>query len=100
MFELGNLETEAHLRVGQIAYTSGVDLLVAVGNLAQNIARGALEAGMNPTQVHHFPTKAEALEYLQDRVDNQSTLLFKASRGMQLETLVDELFARGCLIRK
>jgi len=100
MFELGSLETEAHLRVGQIAYTSGVDLLVAVGNLAQNIARGALEAGMNPMQVHHFPNKAEALEYLQDRVDNQSTLLFKASRGMQLETLVDELFARGCLVRK
>jgi UDP-N-acetylmuramoyl-tripeptide--D-alanyl-D-alanine ligase len=83
--------------VGQIAYASGVDLLVTVGNLAQNITRGALEAGMNPEQVHHFPTKAEALEYLQNRIDNQWTLLFKASRGMQLETLVDELFANGYL---
>ena len=100
MFELGNLETEAHLKVGQIAYTSGVDLLVTVGNLAQNIARGALEAGMNPEQVHHFPAKAEAMEYLQNQVDNQCTLLFKASRGMQLETMVDELFAGGFLIRK
>ncbi|MDD2372929.1 MAG: UDP-N-acetylmuramoyl-tripeptide--D-alanyl-D-alanine ligase [Syntrophomonadaceae bacterium] len=100
MFELGSLETEAHLNVGQIAYTSGVDLLITVGKLAQNIAQGALEAGMNPMQVHHFPTKAEALEYLQTRVDNQWTLLFKASRGMELETLVDELFARGCLVRK
>ena len=45
MFELGSLETEAHLNVGQIAYSSGVDLLVAVGDLAQDIARGALEAG-------------------------------------------------------
>ncbi len=97
MFELGDLETEAHLKVGQIAYASGVDLLVTVGNLAQNIARGALEAGMNPEQVHHFPTKEEALEYLHNRIDNQWTLLFKASRGMQLETLVDELFANGYL---
>jgi len=97
MFELGNLETEAHLKIGQIAYTSGVNLLVTVGNLAQNIARGALEAGMNLKTVRHFTTKAEALEYLQTRVDNQWTLLFKASRGMQLETLVDELFANGYL---
>lgn len=97
MFELGDLETEAHLKVGRIAYTSGVDLLITVGDLAQNIARGALETGMNPKQVCHFLTKAEALEYLQTRVDNEWTLLFKASRGMQLETLVEELFAKGCL---
>lgn len=97
MFELGNLETEAHLKVGQIAYTSGVDLLLTIGNLAENIARGSLEAGMNPNQVHHFPAKAEALEYLQTMVDNKWTLLFKASRGMQLETLVNELFTNGCL---
>lgn len=97
MFELGNLETESHLKVGQIAYTSGVDLLVTVGKLAQNIARGALDAGMNPMQVYYFPAKVEALEFLHNRVDNQWTMLFKASRGMQLETLVDELFAKGCL---
>ncbi len=97
MFELGGIETESHLKVGQIAYTSGVDLLVTVGKMAQNIARGALDAGMNPMQVYHFPTKVEALEYLHSRVDNQWTMLFKASRGMQLETLVDELFAKGCL---
>ena len=97
MFELGSLEIESHLRVGQIAYTAGVDLLIAVGKLAQNIARGALEAGMKSDQVHHFLTKAEALEYLYTQVDNQWTLLFKASRGMQLETLVDELFAKGYL---
>ncbi len=99
MFELGSLETEAHLNVGQIAYSSGVDLLVAVGDLAQDIARGALEAGMNPKQVRYFPTKAECLEFLQDRINNTWTMLFKGSRGMQLETLVDELFAKG-LIRK
>ena len=52
---------------------------------------------MNLETVQHFTTKAEALEYLQTRVDNQWTLLFKASRGMQLETLVDELFANGYL---
>ncbi|HHV16491.1 MAG TPA: UDP-N-acetylmuramoyl-tripeptide--D-alanyl-D-alanine ligase [Gelria sp.] len=99
MFELGSLETEAHLNVGQIAYSSGVDLLVAVGDLAQDIARGALEAGMNPKQVRYFPTKAECLEFLQDRINNTWTMLFKGSRGMQLETLVEELFAKG-LIRK
>ena len=99
MFELGSLETEAHLNVGQIAYSSGVDLLVTVGDLAQDIARGALEAGMNPKQVRYFPTKAECLEFLQDRINNTWTMLFKGSRGMQLETLVEELFAKG-LIRK
>lgn len=91
MYELGRLEVEGHLSVGKKAYRERVDLLVAVGKNARDIARGAIEEGMNPNQVHYFPTKAEGLQYLQTIVDNSWIMLFKASRGMQLETMVDEL---------
>lgn len=91
MYELGSLEEEGHLIVGQKAHAAGVDLLVAVGEKARDIARGAIAAGMDPNQVHYFKTKAEGMQYLQTRVDNSWIMLFKASRGMQLETMVDEL---------
>lgn len=91
MYELGPLEEEGHLSVGRKAHYEGVDLLVAVGEKARDIARGAITAGMDPRQVHYFETKAEGVQYLQTRVDNSWSMLFKASRGMQLETMIDEL---------
>lgn len=95
MFELGKLEAEGHLSVGKKAYAVGVDLLVAVGERARDIARGAMDEGMHPNQVHHFKTQAEGMEYLQTRVDNSWTMLFKASHGMHLETMVSELMEKN-----
>jgi UDP-N-acetylmuramoyl-tripeptide--D-alanyl-D-alanine ligase len=100
MYELGKLEVEGHRSVGKKAFTTGVDLLVTVGERAEDIARGALEAGMNPQKVQHFSSREESREYLYNVVDNSWTILFKASRGMQLEILVEDLFASGYLGKK
>lgn len=95
MYELGALEAEGHLSVGRKAHLEGVDLLIAVGERARDIARGAIEEGMNPDQVHSFITKAEGVQYLQTIVDDSWIMLFKASRGMQLETMVSELIEKN-----
>ena len=100
MYELGKLEEEGHRSVGEKAFTSGTDLLVTIGERAQDIARGAIEAGMNPDKIQHFSSREESREYLYTVVDNSWTMLFKASRGMQLEILVEDLFARGYLLKE
>ncbi len=91
MFELGDYEIPGHMEVGRKAVETGVNILIAVGDRAKYIARGALEAGMLPEQVHYFTSKEKSLEFLSSIYDTKDTVLFKASRGMQLETLVDEL---------
>ncbi len=91
MFELGVHEVEGHLQVGRKASELNLDILVAVGNLARHIAEGALAAGMAPEKVRYFADKSKSLKFIQQTFDKKDTIIFKASRGMQMETLADEL---------
>ena len=54
MYELGPQERAMHAEVGRKAATT-LDLLVTVGDLASEIARGAREAGMAGDRVVHVP---------------------------------------------
>lgn len=85
MFELGPFAPALHSGVGECLGKAGIDCLVAVGELAQYIARGARESGV--PVVYHCADKARAKELLSDVVKPDSTILVKASRGMALEEL-------------
>jgi UDP-N-acetylmuramoyl-tripeptide--D-alanyl-D-alanine ligase len=91
MFELGHLSEEAHFQVGERAARSRLDLLVTVGDRATGIAEGAIQAGMPVTRIIRCADAAEAIETLRHSLRPGDTLLVKASRGMQLETVVHEL---------
>ncbi|MBO8159318.1 UDP-N-acetylmuramoyl-tripeptide--D-alanyl-D-alanine ligase [Thermosyntropha sp.] len=90
MYELGDYEVPGHLKVGLKAFENKVDILVAVGEKAEYIAKGALEAGMNPENVYYFKDKELAQEFLRHNFNRQDTVLFKASRGMKLETMIED----------
>lgn len=94
MFELGQKEQEGHVQVGQEAAQSQLDMLVAVGERAYHIARGAREAGMPADRIHHFSSKPEAQDFLNQILEPRDKILFKASRGMQMETLIQGLTNR------
>jgi UDP-N-acetylmuramoyl-tripeptide--D-alanyl-D-alanine ligase len=93
MYELGREEVKFHREVGEFAVISGLDLLVTVGELGAEIAQGALQVGMPAANVVSCPTSAEAILRLQEILsspDNaQPVILVKASRGMQLEQVVE-----------
>jgi UDP-N-acetylmuramoyl-tripeptide--D-alanyl-D-alanine ligase len=91
MFELGHLSEEAHAQVGERAARSRPDLLVTVGDRAVGIAEAAVEAGMPATRVIRCADTCEAVERLRGTLRPGDTLLVKASRGMQLERIVNEL---------
>jgi UDP-N-acetylmuramoyl-tripeptide--D-alanyl-D-alanine ligase len=91
MFELGHASEEAHRQVGERAARARVDVLVTVGDRATGIAEAAVQAGLPATRVIRCADAAEAAQTLRDCLRPGDTLLVKASRGMQLEQIVQEL---------
>ena len=89
MFELGPYAPALHAGVGEYLGKRGIDCLVAVGKLAQNIAQGARTAGV--PVVYSCPDKEAAKAVLAQVVRPDSTILVKASRGMALEELTAQL---------
>ncbi len=90
MFELGIEERALHQQVGAYAAASGMDALICVGELSQEILAGARAAGGMPTMVH-FKDIQEAKEKLPSYLEKGDTILVKASHGMHFETLTEFL---------
>lgn len=91
MLEMGEWAKGAHIGVGRYAAFKKVDCLVTVGEIAKNIALGALEAGMKENNVFSFNSNAEASDFLASYYKAGDTMLFKASRGMKLEEIIEHL---------
>ncbi|GAB6137103.1 UDP-N-acetylmuramoyl-tripeptide--D-alanyl-D-alanine ligase [Halanaerobaculum tunisiense] len=91
MLELGTLAAKHHQKIGTVVANIELDYLFTIGELAAQIAQGALEAGMTQEQVFSYPTKEEAQTKLNQVVQSQDTILIKASRGMKLEGIIDML---------
>lgn len=89
MFELGEFSESLHQEVGRFVAEMNIDCLITVGELAVHFAAGAKEK--NHPQVHSFLRKEEATTVLLSQIRANTTVLFKASRGMGLETLVEEV---------
>ncbi len=86
MFELGAQERELHHEVGAYAKEAGMDLLICVGNLTEEMVKGA--AGM---ETAHFATVEAAKAGLEALLKQGDTILVKASHGMHLEQLTEYL---------
>ena len=94
MLELGADADESHREVGRAAAAAGVDVVVVVGAEARGIAEGLGAAEWNGTVV---PTagRDEALEWVRKNVAAEDVVLVKASRGVALEVVADELLEGG-----
>ena len=94
MLELGKDSIKLHRAVGEYLQKRGVDLLVAVGNGGVEIAQGAVEAGMNPAKTLLFIDRdnvSDIAKCLRSHLTQRDTILFKASRGVRLERVIQAL---------
>jgi UDP-N-acetylmuramoyl-tripeptide--D-alanyl-D-alanine ligase len=91
MLELGEHESEFHARAGEFFATLNFDLLITVGKRAINIAEGAKKTGYNPEKIMSFSTAEEAGLALKNSRLSESVILLKASRGMRLEKILEEI---------
>jgi UDP-N-acetylmuramoyl-tripeptide--D-alanyl-D-alanine ligase len=90
MLELGNAAVAGHLEVGRAAAATS-DLLIVVGPAAAGIAKGAREAGLDSSRVLEVRDREAALDTLRSRLRDGDVVLVKASRGVELDVLVDAL---------
>lgn len=93
MLELGGFTEEGHRLIGRKVVESGISKLIAVGEKARDIIRGAEEAGMKPDNIFHFPNADDARMFIQERIEKGDLILIKGSRGMRMEKIVKEIMA-------
>jgi UDP-N-acetylmuramoyl-tripeptide--D-alanyl-D-alanine ligase len=91
MLELGTFSGRFHHLVGKQAAESGIDLIVAVGKLAEHVAKGAQEAGMSVKKIKLYAVAKEACEKVATLIKKGDTILVKGSRAMKMEEIVDDL---------
>lgn len=89
MLELGPFAPALHAGVGSYLGRVHADCLVAVGELAAHIARGAREAGV--PMVFEVRNREDAIAMLPAVIRPDSTILVKASRGMRMEEITKAL---------
>ncbi|MEW6448398.1 MAG: UDP-N-acetylmuramoyl-tripeptide--D-alanyl-D-alanine ligase [Bacillota bacterium] len=94
MLELGERTVVAHREIGEAAAGSA-DFIVAVGELAKEIAAGALASGLPVEKVTTCPDAAKAAEFLREMSIGEAVVLVKASRCIHLETVVEALCSGG-----
>lgn len=95
MLELGDAAEREHRRVGKMCAEKGVDCLITIGSMAKNIALGAVEAGMNSSDVYEFDSNEEAEKRLKSIIKTGDVIWIKGSRGMHLERIAEALDRLG-----
>ncbi len=90
MLELGTYSETAHRNVGEYAAECEIDALYTYGKESEFMADSAEKAGLK--NVFSFTDKAELTKTLANELKSGDTVLFKASRGMKLEEIFQELY--------
>lgn len=90
MRELGDQGPALHHQLGEQVANAKLEHLVAVGDLAQEIAEGALQKGMAGNMVHPCRNNQEAANLLAELLLPGDTVLIKASRGMHFEEIIHD----------
>ncbi|HAX50563.1 MAG TPA: UDP-N-acetylmuramoylalanyl-D-glutamyl-2, 6-diaminopimelate--D-alanyl-D-alanine ligase [Lachnospiraceae bacterium] len=90
MNELGSKEQDFHKEVGSYAAAAGVDVLVCIGKLAKNMYEGALHANFIGS-LFYYETRDELIAALSSIIQENDTILVKASHSMGFENIVNAL---------
>jgi len=87
MNELGHVAIERHYEVGEFTKESGIDFLIAIGELSQHIYAGF----KNLEKSLYYKTVEEFLPCCKEILQPGDIVLVKASRGMAFENIVNEI---------
>lgn len=93
MLELGDWAKEAHRKIGRLVSKSGIEYMVAIGSLAKWYVEGANEDPATKTITKLFANASEAKPYIKTLVQKGDVLLFKGSRIIKMDVLVQELLS-------
>ena len=89
MLEMGDYAPSEHTKVGDYINNKDIDCVITVGNNSKYIAKPLIEKGHS--NVYSFNDNKETLEFLKKFIQQDDIILFKASRGMKLEEIINGL---------
>lgn len=89
MLELGDCAWAEHYRIGRIA-AENADLIYAYGPNAERVVKGAITGGMAQTKAQDFDSHEALVQMLKFNAKSGDVLLFKGSRGMHMERVLEQ----------
>ena len=92
MLELGTISEESHRNAGLLAAKAKVDVFMTYGERSLASAEKARECGVR--EVYGFTDKKALADKLFETLKPGDAVLFKASRGMALEDVINDLYGR------
>ena len=92
MLELGAASAEGHRSVGRTAAAEGFAVVITYGDEARRIYEAAAAAGC---LCRHAATHEEAANLLRGMLADGDTVLFKGSRGMRMEHIMELAAGEG-----
>lgn len=91
MLELGEKSKQLHTKIGQKAGELGIDYLLLKGDFSKAIADAASQKGLSRNRIKTFENNSQISSWLLDNLKIKDTVLFKASRRMEFEKIVETL---------
>ena len=92
MLELGDCAWAEHYRIGRIA-KENAELVLAYGPHGPRVVSGAITGGINPADTRSFENHDDMANYLKRVARPGDVLLFKGSRGMHMEKVLEAFLA-------
>ena len=93
MLELGRWTEPLHRDVGNYAAACGVDVLIGIRGAARLMVDEAVRSGLPAVAAFFFEDPAPAGDFLRTLLADGDAVLFKGSRGTQVETALERFLA-------
>ena len=94
MLELGREAETLHRGIGKFAAEQGIYAVIGIRGAARFTVDEAVKAGTSVSAAYFFSTPEEAGDFIRDFVQPGDAVLFKGSRGVQVEKALDRAFPR------
>ena len=89
MLELGREAEPLHRGLGQFAAEQGIHAVIGIRGAARFMVDQAGEAGLSDSAASFFESPEEAGDFLRDYLRPGDAVLFKGSRGVQVEKAIE-----------
>lgn len=94
MLDLGEDSKKLHYDLGYSMNSYHLQEVICMGEMGKWIAKGAQESCAD-TMIYHYDTREEIVKHLKSYIDKDCMILFKGSRGMALDLVIEKLKEYG-----
>jgi UDP-N-acetylmuramoyl-tripeptide--D-alanyl-D-alanine ligase len=105
MLEIGHFSASEHRKVGEMAVSLGIDVLITVGFRSKSTVEAAIDKRMAKGKVFNFEKSEDAIETVREYLQAGNIILVKGSQGIRMEKITKNILkdkdkAKDLLIRQ